>query len=425
MDKTENDVIVQTSLTQSETECGSHEIPVPESVTQPKNDDEEGTPSGRMPRQWLIDRCDGTSKYNPESRPPCRICYVPIPVKYFPDLLEQNCCCEAMGRTGCIDPENTRVRRNLFRVAFIINVIGLLCLIVSMFAIADDRYNFLWRTEFTQVWLQLIEGPTNFKDVPVFWAVGLRAIAYDNELKNANGMAAFGDVCAMLNEEQQQQQQQQTQQSMDPTLKLVTSEPDFECNNCEEISRRIVPSLFLSMLSYIPNFSTDILRMYSNYDVNCQKFLASTFSWISLATAIYTWVNYRKGCFDSLKMEPFAINQDFERVDIDSDDVFLIVRYRWSAGLGQICLGIATFLKIIDILFNIMVRTPTITRDHLEQVEYERRWGPHGVGDEEEEDEKEDIEEQNGDGDADGSIGHTSSLQLENNGDLESRDKER
>lgn len=422
-DTAESDMVFQTSLTQNETLSASNEMPVESDTMKDSDQQHDGiarssstkyrTPTGLMPRQWLTDRCDGTSKYNPESRPPCRICYVPLPVKWFPDLLEQNCLCETLGRTGCIDPENTCVRRNLFRAAFIINVIGLLCLIVSMFAITEDHYNFLWRTEFTKVWLQLIEGPADFVNVPVFWAVGLRAIAFDNTLRDENGMAAFGEICAILNNEREYKQQQQ---NVDSTLLLVASEPEFQCNHCEEISRRIVPSLFLSMLSYIPNFTTDILRMYSNYDVNCQKFLASTFSWISLATAIYTWVNYRKGCFDSLSTEPFAVNQDFERVDFDSPDVYLVVRYAWQAGLGQICLGVATFLKIVDIVINIVLPTPTITRDYLEQVEYEWKYGHANDDDKDEEEcvQRDGDDVDNGD---DGGV-QCARLQVDSNGDL-------
>lgn len=61
---------------------------------------------------------------------------------------------------------------------------------------------------------------------------------------------------------------------------------------------------------------------------------------------------------------------------MESDDVYLVMNYKWRAGVGQICLGVATFLKILDIIFNIMVRAPTITRDYLEQVEYEWKYGP-------------------------------------------------
>lgn len=60
---------------------------------------------------------------------------------------------------------------------------------------------------------------------------------------------------------------------------------------------------------------------------------------------------------------------------MDSDDVFLVVYFTWSAGLGQICLALATFLKIVDIVCNIVLPTPTITRDHREQEEYELRYG--------------------------------------------------
>lgn len=134
------------------------------------------------------------------------------------------------------------------------------------------------------------------------------------------------------------------------------------------------------MLSYIPNFTTDILRIYSNYDVNCQKFLASTFSWISLATAIYTWVHYRKGCFDSLNTKIPLVSINILKLcrSLEADDLLFVVIFKWQAGAGQICLAVATFLKIIDIVINIMVQTPIIiTRDHLEQVEYEWKYGTH------------------------------------------------
>lgn len=77
------------------------------------------------------------------------------------------------------------------------------------------------------------------------------------------------------------------------------------------------------------------------------------------------------------------MNKDFERVDLDDEDILFIVSFEWQAGIGQICLLLATLLKIIDIGFNIAIRTPTITRDHSEQVEYEWKYGPtsHTDGD--------------------------------------------
>jgi hypothetical protein len=229
------------------------------------------TPTGRMPRQWLFDRCDGTSKYNPESRPPSIICWVPFVIKLCPDILEQNCICESVGRRGCIDPENTVRRRRLFLSAFIINVIGLLLLVVTSLSIAVNHFELVWRAGFTSAWLTNDEDPET-KSVAT-WFIGLRAVAYDNRLLNVTELFTFAELCEF-----------QKEYYANITLLVDANEEEFSCSNCEDISRKIVPTLFLSMLSYIPNFTTDILRMYSNYDVNCQKFLASTFSWISFAT---------------------------------------------------------------------------------------------------------------------------------------------
>lgn len=60
---------------------------------------------------------------------------------------------------------------------------------------------------------------------------------------------------------------------------------------------------------------------------------------------------------------------------MNSEDVHLIVRLDWKAGLGQICLLLATLLKIVDILINLVLPTPTITRNHQEQVDYEWKYG--------------------------------------------------
>lgn len=321
------------------------------------------TRTGRMPRQWLIDRCDGESKYG-DSRPPCRLCWVPFPVKWYPDILEQNCMCEACGRIGCMDPENTRLRRALLWTAFATNICGLFCLIVASLAMTKRHFNLLWRTSFSTVWLEVIEGPSNHPP-PTFFAIGLRAAAFASMFQNVTDIIEFEDFCDF-----------QHINSEDLRAILQQHGEFFNCDSCQEVSKKICPSLFLSMLSYIPNFTTDILRMWSNYDVNCQKFLATTFSWISLATAIYTWVNYRKDCFSELYPDPISLNEEFLPVKPGSDDVYLVVQFRWHAGPGQVCLAVASLLKIIDIVMNIVVPTPTITRDHEEQVEYEWKYGP-------------------------------------------------
>ena len=331
------------------------------------------TPTGRMPRQWLIDRCDGNSRYNPTRRPPCFLCRPPFVLKWFPDCLEQNWCCERLGGIGCIDPDNVRARSCLFATAFVINVLGLFLLVVASFAMANERYHILWNISFTNVWLKFIMGPQDFLTTGAFYELGLRAAAFNSNIIDGlldTGILSFADFCDAFAELPGSEQ-------FSPSMRVfgLSYQQDYDCDACQRISQRIVPSLFLSMLSYIPNFTTDFLRMYANYDVNCQKFFGSVFSWISLATSIYTWVNYRQGCFDSLNTEPFGLDENFEKIDLDSEELFIIVQFQWKAGVGQICLALATFLKLVDIVINCVLPTPTITRDHLEQVEYEWKYG--------------------------------------------------
>jgi hypothetical protein len=115
--------------------------------------------------------------------------------------------------------------------------------------------------------------------------------------------------------------------------------------------------------------------MWVNYDVNCQKTLATTFSWVSFATAIHTWVNYRERCWASFNTDPIALDEDLQPVDLDTPDVHIVVEFNWEAGLAQVCLAAATLLKLIDIVCNFVLQTPTITRDFVEQAAYERRYG--------------------------------------------------
>ena len=84
-----------------------------------------------------------------------------------------------------------------------------------------------------------------------------------------------------------------------------------------------------------------------------------------------------------MSTEPFAISDAFKRVPLDSPDAFLVVTFRWRAGMGQFCLLIATLLKLVDIAINIVVQTPTITRRYLEQVQYEWEYGPDDGADDE------------------------------------------
>jgi len=51
--------------------------------------------------------------------------------------------------------------------------------------------------------------------------------------------------------------------------------------------------------------------------------------------------------------------------------ILVNMEYDWKAGNGLILVVTATALKIIDIVCNLLVPTPTITRNKDEQIEYE------------------------------------------------------
>jgi len=322
----------------------------------------------RMPRQWLRDRVYGKSRIDPDEKPPFRLCTVPPPVIWCPDILEQNLCCERCGRMGCIGEQHRFARRALMWTALVSNIVGLTFMFLSALAISDD-FDILWNFSFTRVFLNVIKSPVGFNE-PAMYKVGLRAIAWQSYRFDRSGIMRFRDLCDAVDG---------SLADLDVVgafLYAQEREASFDCDACEKTSRRIIPSLFLSMLSYIPNFTTDVLRMWTNYDVNCQKFLATTFSWVSLSTAIYTWVNYRNKCFDSLNTDPFAFDENYEPVDdIDSPDAYVVVEFDWEAGFAQICLAAAALLKIVDIACNFLIQTPTITRDFVEQEEYERSFG--------------------------------------------------
>lgn len=89
------------------------------------------------------------------------------------------------------------------------------------------------------------------------------------------------------------------------------------------------------------------------------------------------------------------MNKDLEKIEDGSqEEIYMIVAFTWESGVGQICLAIASLLKILDIFLNCIVPTPTITRDHAEQVEYEWKYGKRRVGDGDDDGNEEDDDEE-------------------------------
>jgi hypothetical protein len=83
-----------------------------------------------------------------------------------------------------------------------------------------------------------------------------------------------------------------------------------------------------------------------------------------------TYLGYQSECFESFYDGSIYYDADFNALEDDTETVYE-AKFDWKLGNGLICLFVATFGKLIDIHANLVVQTPTITRDHKEQEEYE------------------------------------------------------
>jgi hypothetical protein len=143
-----------------------------------------------------------------------------------------------------------------------------------------------------------------------------------------------------------------------------------QCDSCGDVSSGLVITLALSLIAVLPSITTDVLRMFPNYDLNCQKFWGSAVSMFSMLMSLSTYLSYQNQCFESFYDGNIYFDANLTALDDDTGAVYL-ANFDWKAGNGLICLFVATAIKVVDILANVLVPTPTITRNRKEQEEYE------------------------------------------------------
>eukprot|EP00544_Gedaniella_sp_CCMP2646_P015477 CAMPEP_0202503394 /NCGR_PEP_ID=MMETSP1361-20130828/41628_1 /ASSEMBLY_ACC=CAM_ASM_000849 /TAXON_ID=210615 /ORGANISM="Staurosira complex sp., Strain CCMP2646" /LENGTH=1063 /DNA_ID=CAMNT_0049136599 /DNA_START=154 /DNA_END=3348 /DNA_ORIENTATION=+ len=326
------------------------------------------------PRQWLIDRCDGNERVmNPNSKPCCPIFYSPLLLKFFPDFMETNRVMEFLGRTGCISPTNTRARKIIMITATLGTIVGWAFLIFSDFAVSLNNFGMISGAAFNSG--SLIVFPcrpgvfdacdSEFDDGAFRgnerneYFLGLRAIAItrftdEDRTKKQRVVKSYDSFCA-------------------GDLGFQVVGPD-DCAQCADASQAMVASILMSTVTYFFTFTTDVLRIWPNYDVNCQKVFGGFFAIISAVMGLRTWFLYRNQCFASFRNGWYCFDEQLNEIDCDaSDDIFYgSALVDWDAGPGLVALGVATFAKVLDLLCNILVPTPSITRSKNEQWEYER-----------------------------------------------------
>mmetsp|Transcript_7366 Transcript_7366/g.13572 ORF Transcript_7366/g.13572 Transcript_7366/m.13572 type:complete len:401 (+) Transcript_7366:1-1203(+) len=347
------------------------------------------------PRQYLVDRANGTSQLDPSSRPPCFLCWVPKPVVWFSDYIETNAVFDALGRYGWVSPDNLVARRVCLSIGLACNLMAFVLQFYVCFATAtaEDRHNLLIAASFSEGFVSPKAAAISPELVYPYshrLDMGIRAVAEQTEYWT--NRTEFGGPDVLLYDE------------FCETPQVDVVFPNGECETCRDASKSIMISLYISVVMYIPSITTDVLRLYPHYDVNCQKIFGGFAAVISVAFALYTFISYQFKCFRNFGFGSICVSNacdwltdpwdscQWKEIDEFSHTCpagFYVVQRNFWAGPGWIALAIASGFKIIDMLMNIAIPTPSICWTLEEQQEYEDKYGPQHASSVEEAEEEE------------------------------------
>lgn len=300
------------------------------------------------PRRWLLDRIRGRSKYNDKERPfgPC--CWVPPPVGWCPGLWEENFLCKLYGRVGAYRTEESRYY--CLHMGFIANLAACLLMAYSCFSISQD-YTLLSKSSFGSVVMSERDGKIEGE---ILLDIGLRAVALDNPFTGVDRVVVgYDKFCAAS--------QEGLQRYMNPE----------NCSKCNDQSLNLVISAILAVISCLPLFFTDILRMYSGYDVNCQKCFGTIFSLCTILLALNVMLNWKFLCGDYFYKNEIYLDVNGNRVYPDDPNREYTIEYDYTWGWGLMAMLVATCLKFLEVVAHFCIPTPTVTRDLKEQQIYE------------------------------------------------------
>jgi hypothetical protein len=244
--------------------------------------------------------------------------------------------------------DNEKFRYWILHLGLLANFVGFVLTLYACFAISED-FGILQKAAFSSGVLTEVD---NAIDV-ITLDIGLRSVAFHNPSTVGDIVLSFDQFCDLGSE-------------LERYLDISN------CDDCEQASKSMVTTVIISTITFLPSLSTDILRMYSNYDVNCQKVFATVVACITLFSSLFTFMTYNRACFAIFYEGLVTYNATGSVVDPDSSEVAFTLDFDWGIGKGLACLYAGTVLKIVDIVCNVIVATPTITRDAKEQAEYEK-----------------------------------------------------
>ena len=311
------------------------------------------------PKAYILHRTNGKGRSHPvpdgegddiDRKPPCFVCYIPAPVYHLAAILEQNKFCEAFGRIGSKN-FNYQKRRELLLFGVAANVLSFLLSLFACLSISL-KFNHIVAGGFSKGFAYIPSA-----DLPTsgIW-IGLRGVA----IRNFQGQAVINDSYV---EGDQVIEFDSFCDYVDEGLPTYM-DPD-DCDSCAEASSGLITAVIMATVLTLPNIFTDILRMYPNYDLNCQKFFGSILNLASAASSLYAYRGYADLCFKKFYAEG----------QVSEGESMLEVMFKWRPGNGLICIIVATILKGIDIIIMLMIPTPDIAHKRSLQESYEVLYG--------------------------------------------------
>lgn len=114
---------------------------------------------------------------------------------------------------------------------------------------------------------------------------------------------------------------------------------DF-CNDCKDASAGTVSTAIMSLITNIPQMTTDLQRSIVGGDVNCQKFMGMATGILGTITTLSAISEWKAGCYDSIPDH------------LDGSDVDI------SFGAAFYCIVFATILKVFDTICHFLIPMP-------------------------------------------------------------------
>jgi len=315
-----------------------------------------------LPSKYLYDRCAGRSVQGVfKARPRCFMCIPPMLVYSKRSIFEQNRFCHRIGACGIKSfQENESKRTRYFRIGIFVNLICFALTVFSCLSISQD-FDIIRLAPFSHGELTMKANDEYLYDGEIYVDIGLTAAAvgYDgNSGENDDGAYSYIPEDHVLLFSQFCEKMQGLQNYLNQT----------SCSSCQDISEGLVSATITSAITVIPTIATDVLRMYVNYDVNCQKFMGCVVATISFLSSLFTLLAYRQYCFLGFYNGPVTLYTQ----DENGDDMEVEANFAWWGGAGLRALLAATCLKTVDIALNAIIPTPRMVRSVKLQKAYEK-----------------------------------------------------